>query len=457
MRTHTHIIEREVLFAVGDRLDSALVAETERNLRLLPYLGNAQIEIAPAGDQVDLFIRVSDLYSRALAPILSGALDELTYGLVGLDYNVAGRGQSLRLSIENRAINGRRGELDYSHQRVRGTRQHLVANAVLADDGHGGSIALQQPFATLESTHAYSISLHESTTIAQRYSNRHLAACYRISSRSSRLWYSHSQGGASKIRPSIEVRYLESDYTPLGIYSYAPIDRRHLQTTLGLLAWRPRYTKTRFVDNLGPIEDLQTGGWLVLRSGLAVPLASDDRTFAVYSLQLSPRWMPWPHTYIFSTLYASTQQRRGSFSNALFSVQTRLYRRIHAAHSLALQVRWDLLHNAEDGAQLLLGLANGLRAYPSYRFDGQRRLVFNAEFRPSFVRSFWYALAGALYVDAGTAWIPGKTSPHLRYGPGLGLRLGLPRIYGAPVWRLDLAYAVSDRTGRLSVGMGQYF
>jgi hypothetical protein len=115
------------------------------------------------------------------------------------------------------------------------------------------------------------------------------------------------------------------------------------------------------------------------------------------------------------------------------------------------------LHKAEDGSQLLLGLSNGLRAYSSYRFDGQRRLVFNAEFRPSFVRSFWYTLAGAFYLDAGTAWTAGKTSPHIHYGPGLGLRLGLPRIYGTPVWRLDLAYALTDRSGRVSVGMGQYF
>ena len=48
-RTRTVVIERELLFAVGDQLDSALVAETERNLRLLPYLGSASIGVVPAG------------------------------------------------------------------------------------------------------------------------------------------------------------------------------------------------------------------------------------------------------------------------------------------------------------------------------------------------------------------------------------------------------------------------
>jgi hypothetical protein len=456
-RTRTVVIERELLFAVGDQLDSALVAETERNLRLLPYLGSASIGVVPAGEQVDIAVRVRDLYSRALAPILSGTIDELNYGLVGLDYNLAGRGQSLRLAVENRALSGRRGELNYGQQRLRGSRQDLALNAILADEGHGASLVLHRPFATLKSLHSYSLSASESHSVARLYTDRHLAARYRSASRSTRLWYSYSHGGASKIRPSIEMRYLESKYTPQGIYTYAPSDRRRIQATLGLLAWRPRYTKSRFVHNLGPLEDLQTGSWLSLRSGIAIPLTNGDSAFALYSLQLSPRWMPSSRTYVFSTFFASAQSRHGAFSNAYLSAYTQLYTRVGEVHSLALQARWDLLHKAEDGSQLLLGLSNGLRAYSSYRFDGQRRLVFNAEFRPSFVRSFWYTLAGAFYLDAGTAWTAGKTSPHIHYGPGLGLRLGLPRIYGTPVWRLDLAYALTDRSGRVSVGMGQYF
>ncbi|MFT7691878.1 MAG: outer membrane protein assembly factor BamA [Candidatus Latescibacterota bacterium] len=456
-RTRTYIIKRELLFAVGSRLDSALVAETERNLRLLPYLGNAEIEIAEIGDQVDISIRVSDLYSRALAPLLSGAIDELNYGLVGLDYNLAGRGQSLRFAVENRAISGRRGELDYQQQRLYGTRHEFVANAAIADEGHDFSLSLSRPFATLDSRQSYGINLSQSRAITRLYSAQNLAARYRNSSQSARLWYSPSYGRESKIRPRIEMRYLESDYTALGTSPYAPNDRHRIQTTLGLLAWRPRYTKTTFVHDLGPVEDLQTGSWLVLRGGLSLPLGNRDRLFALNSLQLSPRWMPTPRTYVFSTLFGSAQYRRGAISNAFLSAQTRVYTRLGAAHSLALRARWDLLHRAENNTQLLLGLDTGLRAYPTHRFDGKRRLVMNVEFRPSFVRSFWYTLAGALFVDIGAAWIPGETSPHLRYGPGWGLRLGLPRIYGTPVWRLDLAYAVDEQAGRLSIGMGQYF
>jgi len=456
-RTRAHIIERELLFSTGSQLDSALVAETERNLRLLPFLGNAKIESKRVGEQVDIYIQVNDLYSRALAPILSGTIDELSYGLVGLDYNLAGRGQSLRLAVENRAISGRRGELDYQQQRLYDTRLNLTTHAALAAEGHDISLALNRPFATLDSHHSYGIGLYESSAITRLYSARRLTARYRSSSQSTRLWYSRSYGRKSKIRPTIEMRYLARDYSALAPYGYAPNERRRLQMSLGLIAWKPRYSTTRFVHDLGPVEDLQTGSWIALRGGLSAPQIHSDQFFSFYSLQLSPRWRLRSNTYVFSTFYASTQQRHSALSNAFLSARTRIYTRVGSVHSLALQLRWDLLHKAEDGSQLLLGLNNGLRAYPSHRFDGQRRLVLNAEFRPTFIRSFWYTLAGAFFLDAASAWTPGETSPRLRYGPGLGLRLGLPRIYGTPVWRLDMAYAAAEGMGRLSIGMGQYF
>ena len=44
-RTRTEVVQRELLFGVGDLIDSSLVAESERNLRRLPYLGNAGIDL----------------------------------------------------------------------------------------------------------------------------------------------------------------------------------------------------------------------------------------------------------------------------------------------------------------------------------------------------------------------------------------------------------------------------
>ncbi len=97
-RTHTHVIRRELLFVLGDRLDSNLVAETARNLRRLLYLGNPDIHVQEEHGKATILVQVQDLYSRALSPQFSGAIEELSCGLIALDYNFLGRGQTAQLS-----------------------------------------------------------------------------------------------------------------------------------------------------------------------------------------------------------------------------------------------------------------------------------------------------------------------------------------------------------------------
>ena len=99
-RTTAEIIRRELLFAEGDLVDSSRIAETERNLRRLFFIGEVDIRIADTHAGSEVTVEVEDLYSRALSPLISGQPNELSFGLVGLDYNLFGRGQSLRFSLE---------------------------------------------------------------------------------------------------------------------------------------------------------------------------------------------------------------------------------------------------------------------------------------------------------------------------------------------------------------------
>ena len=67
-RTNEQVIRRELLFAAGDVLDSTRVAETERNLRRLLFIGEVQIRLFDRPEGVEVTVSVEDLYSRALSP-----------------------------------------------------------------------------------------------------------------------------------------------------------------------------------------------------------------------------------------------------------------------------------------------------------------------------------------------------------------------------------------------------
>ena len=71
-------------------------------------------------------VSVEDLYSRALSPLISGQIDELSFGVVALDYNFRGRGQRLRLGLEDRAISGPWAELLFAEPRLGGSRRALT-------------------------------------------------------------------------------------------------------------------------------------------------------------------------------------------------------------------------------------------------------------------------------------------------------------------------------------------
>ena len=456
-RTNEQIIRRELLFAAGEVLDSTRVAETARNLRRLLFVGDVHIRWLDRPDGVEVTVSVEDLYSRALSPLLSGTIDELSFGVVALDYNFRGRGQRLRVGLGNRAISGPWVELLLAEPRLRGSRRALAAQLATGAEGHDHALTFSRPFATLADRRAYGLSLFSQQAVQRLYSGGQLTTRYRDALDGGRIWLTRSYGTQTKVRPSVQLQVSRRRFTASASDGYAPSDRTRVVPSVGLLAWRPRYKRTRYMRDLGPLEDLQTGSWLSLRWGFAHRSLGSDRTFSFYRAQLAPRFEPTKRSYAELTLFTSAYRGAGKFYNLLASASATAYFRLGIAHSVALHTAWEALHRSEDAAQLLLGLAHGLRGYAPRRYDGTRRVLFNLEARPTLVRRPWYTLASAAFVDCGAAWTPNRETASLVCSPGVGIRLGWPKVYNTPVFRGDIAYGLAEGTYALSVGLGQYF
>ena len=113
-RTRLEVMHRELLFKPGDRLSTSVIDETARNLRAVLFLGEIDVRTRQvATDSIDVIVSVRDLYSRALTPLLSGEPGELSYGVVGLDYNLLGSGQVLQVTALHDAVTGNEGEVFY--------------------------------------------------------------------------------------------------------------------------------------------------------------------------------------------------------------------------------------------------------------------------------------------------------------------------------------------------------
>ena len=299
-------------------LDSTRVAETARNLAALALYRRSTYPLArPSRWRIELTVSIEDLYSRALSPLISGQIDELSFGVVALDYNFRGRGQRLRLGLENRAISGPWAELLFAEPRLGNSRRALATQLATGAEGHAHALTFSRPFATL-SRSSRLWPFHVQPTVHTALVLRR-ATCNALSRRTRRRPYLAeftSYGEQTKVRPSVQLQVSRRRFTAISSDRYAPADRTRIMPNVGLLVWRPRYKRARYMRDLGPLEDLQTGSWLSLRWGFAHRSLGSDRTFSLYQARLAPRFEPTKRSYAELTLSASTHRGEGNFTTS---------------------------------------------------------------------------------------------------------------------------------------------
>ena len=96
--TRTYVIRSELLFDVGDAVDSLLLAESERNLRARGLFRSVRIDTTTLNGKLTATIRTRDAWSllpRANVQIASDGRFTGTFGLT--EANVAGTGSRLRV------------------------------------------------------------------------------------------------------------------------------------------------------------------------------------------------------------------------------------------------------------------------------------------------------------------------------------------------------------------------
>ncbi|HCQ04449.1 MAG TPA: hypothetical protein DIT99_28945 [Candidatus Latescibacteria bacterium] len=456
-RTREAIIRRELLFSEGEPLDSMLVVESARNLRRFFFLGQVDIQVQKKDRFADVVVSVLDLYARALSPTLSGKSGELSYGLVGMDFNFLGLGQVVQLTFDHDAITGNRVAALYHLPRLAGTRRTLTTNIGVGAEGHDVRLTVSQPFFSLATTWSYGVSFFSQEEVVRLYSNQIISARYADRIDGGAAWITRSFGDQIKVRPGIRLDLSDRQFATQQGFTYAPNNRRRVLPSVGLTIWKPHFERVRYIQFLGRLEDLPIGSFVSTRVGISHQSLGSDRDFGVFSLHLAPRFKLYANGYTFISLFLSGRRQTGSYRNVFGQAELVTYAQVRRLHTLAFRIRWDAIGRTEDISQLLLGVIRGLRGYVPRRFDGTRRFLLNVEARPTFYRHPAFALGGAFFMDSGTVWTPGVNDPGLNTSVGLGGRLGFTRVYNNPILRADLAYAIQDRTWQLWVGLGQYF
>jgi Surface antigen variable number repeat/Omp85 superfamily domain len=455
--TREEVIRRELLFSEGESLDSARVAETERNLRALGLFRSVEIRTEPVGDEeVDLIVRTRDAWTTEVSGSLGRVGGRSKFGVGLEETNFLGFGKKLSLDFASNSDRTTR-QVVYSDPQFLGRRLLLDLVYANSSDGERRHFELARPFRSLDGGSAALLDYEDGARETRVYDRGSELARFGMETRSFEI----SAGRRLTVDSSRPVARLSAGYRreeaaftlERGAADTLPNDRKFGFFFARFDLLNPDFLVKQDIANLSRDEDFDVGGLLSLELAYSAPLLGARERFAA-ALRLA-RGARLPNGLLIGSLSAKTREHNGSLEHSLAEAELEAYWKPPRLpdQTLAGRLLFSWGRRLDREVQLAADGASGLRGYRLHAFTGDRRLIANLEDRirltPELLHLF--QLGAAVFVDAGYAWPAGSPIrlSDLRVDAGVGLRIALPRAARHALLRFDVAYALRpDLLGR---------
>jgi len=457
--TQPGVIERELLFHRGERLEAERLRDTLRHLRALGTLRHEEIRCTPLADhRVRVEVVAQDAW--AIEPILDlQVVDAGTAWTVGVrDTNLGGRGKQLAATYANR-FGDPQVALRYLDPRLLGSWWQGSVEAADTGGGESGTLVFGRPFYSLETPWGASLSLAHQRGDEARVDEGVVTSGYRATRQSARVeWGRALVAGAPVVhRAGLFAAASGRRFTPTAATTALPTDRSESSAGLFYRRLGVGFVTERHVDHFERPEYLNLANDLTVEVGLAArAVGSDDAALSVaVSDGGGHRWAPG--RWVRGSLSATGRVDGGRPLNVqagagIVGVVQHTPLDSAALHH-TLVARADLLttRHLDDDRFLSLGESTGLRGYTDHALTGDSRLKLTAEDRLFAAARLGgvVAVGGLAFVDSGTVWshAAGFDLARLATSAGAGLRLAWPVAANEQVVRLDFAVPLSRLDG----------
>lgn len=454
--THEDTVREDLLFQVGDRLDVALLAETERLLRSRRYLRHADVTVSaycPASQALIVTIRTWDNWS--LLPRLSlghsGGATKANLGVA--EDNLLGTGNQAQ--IEYFTDSERDGyKLQFQNPNIHGSHWQTTVQYADTSDGESYRLNVAKPFYRLSSERAYNLDIFKELKDISEYARGDVYNEYKSNQQLVEL-----STGWSFLRDQDSVQHFNSGIT-LDQRSFA-LNEESTQAapeqrdlSQAWVSWEFLQSDYRELTNFflwNRVEDINFGWQASLRLGRLLPGLGADQSGWHWQANLEKNYAIDNVSWLVGKLSYAQLQRNQLQEQQLFQSELRYIRHLSAQQVLIAQLQWSVGKNLFRDQRLAIGGDEGMRAFPLNYQTGDKAAIASLEYR---YITHWHvyqlldvALAG--FVDAGRAW----DNPQRPAGPddtqnlagyGLGIRLLPSHSSRGSVISIDLAKPVSD-------------
>lgn len=462
--TRPWVIVDELLFAVEDRLDTALLYESERNLRRTGLFSHVTMRVdTVASDTVEVTITTQDFWSTSGALLVGSGGGAATLGAELEEFNLAGTGSRLGVEGIYRTENdiGWQGALGLSWRRVLRSELTFVvslfANRVRTEQ----RLALVQPYRTLRSPLAWSLGATKqfgSDFLYQTGSGRYELLPFHLRRASGWISLGSTDDDADRLFATLFAS-TESVRRVAPEFRQASDNSARVLVSLGSL--RQRFRRIRGLDGY-LVEDLATGAWGSATVGYFFPANPDgERFFYIGGEAEQSGFLAGDRLYLFGRICTGSGFAQGQARYT--SIESEGLGHWRFAPSLLLVGRFwqQTVWNWVAFRQLVLDNDAGLRSYAVNQLVGDNRLLYNLELRALPSWQWWiFRFSGVAFVDGGAVWMQGMQFDKARFhhAVGVGVRLHILKWAGeGGILRVDVAYNLDTRRLGIVFSSNQLF
>lgn len=452
VQTRDVVVERELLFGQGDALDQELIEQTERNLRGLTFLRDAQVETVEVDsdgdgrpDRVDVRVLTWDTWSLSPRVDFQQVHDRTVWEAGVSEKNLFGLGKAITVTHRTN-LDRTSDRVTYLDPQLVGSRVSMVASGSKLSDGDELLLQLNRNYFSLRDPWSWTVG---------GGSFRRTDPIYRDGFETERIRH-RGQWGDLAVGRAI-FRSEQRAVRVHGAYRLREervgVEGRDFGIAeVGLRSVSHRFVQLTHVNQFERNEDFNLGADSFATIGLSTNALGGGVNRAAFLAIGHVQGLPLgAGHFVIAEGRFDGRHERGEWRNALTTFRARYLRKHATRHAFVSRIAYQRGRNLDPEVQLLLGVENGLRGYPVRQFDGNQLLLLSAEERWFMADDVGqlFSLGVAGFIDSGFVWSEEQSFDlgDLKSAVGVSLLLGSNRLSSRGGIRVDVGYGLNRLEG----------
>ena len=460
IETKDGFLRKQLLFREGDVLDIAKLAETERNLRALPFIKSASVVAsAPVDGVSDVLVVTQDAWTTQPGGSFGSKGGKTTYSLEFQETDLLGWGKSISVSYDQGSDRTTRSIL---YQDPYLFSPFWRGKLLYADnsDGRQRALELSRPFYSFQAPWSADLLLEHLAEREKLYQDGETLSTFNHEHRD-RL-YSYGRAIEAKEsearRWTAGVEIVDDDFKAIDGEA-APIipDRRSFRYVYATYeAVGNAFATLNYINRDSRYEDFNLAPRVFVKAAYSPTWLGAPANSTFFEVNASGGYSFGDDSFAQAEVDAQSRFQSGAQNGIVsaFVGYARRFRDVSPLQTFVARAQYDQGWRLDGDVQFAADAFSGLRGYRLHSWEGDRRFVANVEQRFFSEREFLQLVSpgAVVFFDTGAA-VPHGTPlwsfSQFHSDAGIGLRLAIARAGGNNILRIDLAYPFDkDPRGR---------